>query len=378
MPSHSVIDATSHQLIQALMTTSNHLALNPESSESKSYLQEMIDNCVEQGQDDILMTAMQRSTGIEGRSVLTERIITAAESTHVGSPTAPNAEAIVFAIPMVIITYLDKALPNRIDDPERIKQLFQTYNLINHEQAIAIHDELFTAEEINWLPSQIRHINRRLTEQAQCGIPSSESNRSFRTNHTPRPEGRIVLRFLVGVVIWDDPSRQLFCSDLDQALNQARLEQWAEALKLDMNSQTGHVIWDIATPSALSISVSPGIYLLHAVGFFYTASSEAEDHQSTKVLISKHGVDDVPSEIRVAFFDSAEELSTVYVWPLMAADEVTSAYADINELLNKINIPRVVFAALLPTIEFKSNFDRYFELMCGALETEEPQSFNLH
>ncbi|QSB00447.1 hypothetical protein JWZ98_17455 [Methylomonas sp. EFPC1] len=66
----------------------------------------------------------------------------------------------------VIITDLDKALPNRIADPERIQQLFQTFGLINDEHAIAIHDELFAAEEINWLPSQIRHINRQLTQQA--------------------------------------------------------------------------------------------------------------------------------------------------------------------------------------------------------------------
>lgn len=378
MQSHSVIDATSQQLVQALMTTSHQLALNPESSASKSHLQEMIENCVEQGQDDILMSAMQRSTDIDGHLLLTERIISAAELTHVGSASAPNAAAIVFAIPMVIITDLDKALPNRIADPERIQQLFQTFGLINDEHAIAIHDELFAAEEINWLPSQIRHINRQLTQQALSGISSAESNHSFRTHLTPSSEGRIVLRFLVGVVVWDDPTRQLFCSDMDQALNQARLEQWSEAFKEDMNGQTGHVIWDIATPSALSMAVSPGIYLLHAVGFFYTASSETQDHQTSKALISTHGVDGVPSEIRVAFFDSAEELSTVFVWPLLADHEAESVFEDIIELLNKVSVPRVVFAALLPIIEFTGNFDRYFELMCIQLESEQPQLHNLH
>ncbi|WP_240348062.1 conjugal transfer protein TraN [Methylomonas sp. EFPC1] len=98
---------------------------------------------------------------------------------------------------------------------------------------------------------------------------------------------------------------------MDQTLNQARLEQWAETFKEDMNSQTGHVIWDIVMPSALSMAVSPGIYLLHAVGFFFTASSETQDHQISKALISTHGVDGIPSEIRVAFFDNAEALSTV-------------------------------------------------------------------
>jgi hypothetical protein len=378
MQSHSVIDATSQQLVQALMTTSHQLALNPELSASKSHLQEIIENCVEQGQDDILMSAMQRSTDIDGRLLLTERIISAAELTHVGSATAPNAAAIVFAIPMVIITDLDKAMPNRIADPQRIQQLFQNYGLINDEHAIAIHDELFAAEEINWLPSQIRHINRQLTQQAQSGISCSESNYSFRTHLTPSPEGRIVLRFLVGVVVWDDPTRQLFCSDVDQALNQARLEQWAETFKEDMNSQTGHVIWDIVMPSALSMAVSPGIYLLHAVGFFYTASSETQDHQISKALISTHGVDGIPSEIRVALFDNAEALSTVYVWPLLSDHDTKSVFEDINELLNKVNVPRVVFAAILPIIEFTGNFDRYFELMCIQLEPEKPQSHNLH
>lgn len=373
MQSYTVIDATSQQLVQALMTTSYQLAINPESSVSQSHLQEMIENCVEQGQDDILMSAMQRSTDIDGRLLLTERIISAAELTHVGS-----AAAIVFAIPMAIITDLDKALPNRIADPERIQQLFQTFGLINDEHAIAIHDELFAAEEINWLPSQIRHINRQLTQRALSCISSSESDHSFRTHLTPSPEGRIVLRFLVGVVVWDDPTRQLFCSDVDQALNQARLEQWAETFKEDMNSQTGHVIWDIVMPSALSMAVSPGIYLLHAVGFFYTASSETQDHQISKALISTHGVDGIPSEIRVAFFDSAEELSTVFVWPLLADHDAKSVFEDINELLNKVNVPRVVFAALLPIIEFTGNFDRYFELMCIQLEPQESQSFSLH
>lgn len=162
------------------------------------------------------------------------------------------------------------------------------------------------------------------------------------------------MRFLVGVVVWDDPTRQLFCSDMDQALNQARLEQWSEAFKEDMNGQTGHVIWDIATPSALSMAVSPGIYLLHAVGFFYTASSETQDHQTSKALISTHGVDGVPSEIRVAFFDSSEELSTVFVWPLLADHEAESVFEDIIELLNKVSVHRFSGAGFISMIDFQN------------------------
>jgi hypothetical protein len=80
----------------------------------------------------------------------------------------------------------------------------------------------------------------------------------------------------------------------------------------------------------------------------------------------------------VAFFDSAEALSTVFVWPLLSDHNAKSVFEDINELLNKVNVPRVVFAALLPIIEFTGNFDRYFELMCIQLEPEKPQSHNLH
>jgi hypothetical protein len=105
---------------------------------------------------------------------------------------------------------------------------------------------------------------------------------------------------------------------------------------------------------------------------------KAQDYPVSKVLLSKHGVDGIPTEIRAAFFDREKELSTVYVWPLLTTDDAKSVFEDINGLLTNLNIPHVIDNNLLPAIEFTGNFDRYFELMCIQLEPEKPQSHNLH
>lgn len=369
--------ATSNHFVELIISTANELALNPTSSELDSLLRALIESCIAKGQDDILVTAQQQSEGLQVFSVLNERIVRLAERTQVSLPSMPNAEAIVFAIPMVIETYLGKALPKRIEDPERIRQLLQSHGLINDGQAIAIHDELFTLEDINWLPSQIRQINHQLAEQAQRGIPTSEPRLSFVINPSESPESHIILRFLVGVVITDQASTPIFCEQAKSDFFAGFLEEWSEAFKDEMDEQTGHNVWEIAKPNPLSIAASRGIHLLNDIDIFYKVNMKAKDHPVSKALLSKHGVDGVPTEIRAAFFDSAKELSTVYVWPLLTTDDAKSVFETINELLTNLNVPHVVDANLLPTIEFTGNFDHYFESMSKQLEPEEPEAFFL-
>jgi hypothetical protein len=376
MSTRSINDtASSNPFVELITLTAKKVALNPTSSELDSLFRALIESCIAKGQDDILVSALRQSDGLHVFSILNERIVSLAERIRVRLPSMPNAEAVVFAIPMVIETYLGKALPKRIEDPERIRQLLQSHGLINDGQAIAIHDELFTAEEINWLPSQIRHINRRLTEQAHRGIPTSESRRSFVMNPSENPEGQIILRFLVGVVISDQSSISIFCEQPKSDAFAGFLEQWSEAFKDEMDEQTGHNVWEIEKPNPLSIAALRGIHLLNELDIFYKVNMKAEDHPVSKVLLSKHGVDGVPTEIRAAFFDRAKELSTVYVWPLLTTDDAKSVFEDINELLTNLNVPHVVDNNLLPAIEFTGHFDHYFESMSRQLEPEEPETF---
>lgn len=376
MSNRSINDtATSNPYVELIISTAKELALNPTSSELDSLLRALIESCIAKGQDDILVTALRQSEGLQVFSVLNERIVSLAERIQVRLPSMPNAEAIVFAIPMVIETHLGKALPKRIEDPERIRQLLQSHGLINDRQALAIHDELFTLEDINWLPSQIRQINQQLIEQAEGEIPTSESRRSFVMKPSESPVGDLILRFLVGVVISDQASTPLFCEQPKSDDFGGFAEEWSEAFKEEMDEQTGHDVWEIEKPNPLSIAASRGIHLHNELDIFNKVNMKAQDYPVSKVLLSKHGVDGIPTEIRAAFFDCEKELSTVYVWPLLTTDDAKSVFEDINELLTNLNVPHMIDANLFPAIEFTGHFNHYFESMSRQLEPEEPQTF---
>lgn len=369
------ITATSDPFVEFITLTAKTVALNPTSSELDSLFRALIESCITKGLDDVLVTALRQSDGLNVFSILNERIVSLAERIQVRLPSMGNAEAIVFAIPMVIETHLGKPLPKRIEDPERIRQLIQSHGLINDRQAIAVHDELFTLEDINWLPSQIRQINQRLIEQAEGGIPTSETTRSFVINPSESPEGNIILRFLVGVVISDQASTPIFCEQPKSDAFSGFAEEWAEAFKDEIGEQIGHTVWEVEKPNPLSIATSRGIHLFNELDIFDKITMKAQEHPVSKVLLSKHGVEDVTTEIRAAFFDRDKALSTVYVWPLLTTDDAKSVFEDINELLTNLNVPHVIDNNLLPVIEFTGNFDHYFESMARQLEPEEPQTY---
>ncbi|OAH98804.1 hypothetical protein [Methylomonas methanica] len=367
--------ATSDSFVEFITLTAKKVALNPTSPELDSLFRAFIESCIANGQDDILVSALRQSEGLHVFSILNERIVSLAERIRVRLPSMPNAEAIVFAIPMVIETHPGKALPKRIEDSERIRQLLQSHGLINDRQALAIHDELFTLEDINWLPSQIRQINQQLIEQAEGEISTSESRRSFVMKPSESPEGELILRFLVGVVINDQALTPLFCEQPKSDDFGGFAEEWSEPFKEEMDEQTGHNVWEIEKPNPLSIAASRGIHLHNELDIFYKVNMKAQDYPVSKVLLSKHGVDGIPTEIRAAFFDREKELSTVYVWPLLTTDDAKSVFEDINGLLTNLNIPHVIDNNLLPAIEFTGNFHHYCESMSRQLEPEEPQTF---
>lgn len=367
--------ATSDPLVKYITLTAKKVALYPTSPELDSLFRAFIESCIANGQDDILVSALRQSEGLHVFSILNERIISLAERIQVRLPSMPNAESIVFAIPMVIEPHPGKALPKRIEDPERIRQLLQSHGLINDRQALAIHDELFSLEDINWLPSQIRQLNQQLIEQAEGEISTSESRRSFVMKPSESPEGDLILRFLVGVVISDQALTPLFCEQPQSDEVGGFAEEWSEAFKEEMDEQTGHNVWEIEKPNPLSIAASRGIHLLNELDIFYKLNMKAQDYPVSKVLLSKHGVDDIPTEIRAAFFDREKELSTIYVWPLLTTDDAKSVFEDINGLLTNLNIPHVIDNNLLPAIEFTGNFHHYCESMSRQLEPEEPQTF---
>ncbi|OQW66598.1 MULTISPECIES: hypothetical protein [unclassified Methylomonas] len=367
--------ATSDPLVKYITLTAKKVALYPTSPELDSLFRAFIESCIANSQDDILVSALRQSEGLHVFSLLNERIVSLAERIRVRLPSMPNAESIVFAIPMVIESHPEKALPKRIEDPERIRQLLQSHGLINDRQALAIHDELFTLEDINWLPSQIRQINQQLIEQAEGEIPTSESRRSFVMKPSENPEGDLILRFLVGVVISDQALTPLFCEQPKSDDFGEFAEEWSEAFKEEMDEQTGHNVWEIEKPNPLSIAASRGIHLLNELDIFYKLNMKAQEYPVSKVVLSKHGVDDIPTEIRAAFFDREKELSTVYVWPLLTTDDAKSVFEDINGLLTNLNIPHVIDNNLLPAIEFTGHFDHYCESMSRQLEPEEPQTF---
>ncbi|BBL57554.1 hypothetical protein [Methylomonas koyamae] len=369
------VTATSDPFVEFITLTAKTVALNPTSSELDSLLRAFIESCIAKGQDDILVSALRQSEGLHVFSILNERIFSLAERIRVRLPSMPNAEAIVFAIPMVIETHLGKPLLKRIEDPERIRQLLQSHGLINDRQALAIHDELFTLEDINWLPSQIRQINQQLIEQAEGEISTSESRRSFVMKPSESPEGDLILRFLVGVVISDQALTPLFCEQPKSDAFGGFAEEWSVAFEDEMEEQTGHTVWAVEKPNPLSIAASRGIHLLNGLDIFYKVIIKDQDYPVSKVLLSKHGVDGIPTEIRAAFFDDDKALSTVYVWPLLTTDEAKTEFEDINELLIDLNIPHMIDNNLLPTIEFTGNFDHYCESMSRQLEPEEPQTF---
>ena len=376
MSTRSINDtATSNPFVELITLTVKEVALNPTSSELDSLFRALIESCIAKGQDDILVTALLQSDGLQVFSLLNERIVSLAERIRVRLPSVPNAEAIVYAIPMAIETHPGKALPKRIEDSERIRQLLQSHGLINDRQALAIHDELFTLEDINWLPSQIRQINQQLIEQAQRGIQTPESHCSFVMNPSENPEGQIILRFLVGVVITDQTSTPIFGEQPKSDFFAGFLEEWSEAFKDEMDEQTGHSVWAVEKPNPLSIAASRGIHLLNGLDIFYKVIMKDQDYPVSKVLLSKHGVDGIPTEIRAAFFDDDKALSNVYVWPLLTTDDAKTEFEDINELLTNLNVPHVIDNNLLPAIEFTGNFDHYCESMSRQLEPEEPQTF---
>ena len=367
--------ATSDPLVKFITLTAKTVALNPTSPELDSLFRAFIESCIANGQDNILVSALRQAEGLHVFSLLNERIVSLAERIRVRLPSMPNAESIVFAIPMVIKPHSEKALPKRIEDPERIRLLLQSHGLINDRQALAIHDELFSLEDINWLPSQIRQLNQQLIEQAEGEISTSESRRSFGMKPSESPEEHLILRFLVGVVISDQALTPLFCEQPKSDDFGEFAEEWSEAFKEEMDEQTGHNVWEIEKPNPLSIAASRGIHLLNEIDIFYKLNMKAQDYPVSKVLLSKHGVDGIPTEIRAAFFDREKELSTVYVWPLLTTDDAKSEFEDINGLLTNLNIPHVIDNNLLPAIEFTGNFDHYCESMSRQLEPEEPQTF---
>ncbi|CAD6871663.1 hypothetical protein [Methylomonas fluvii] len=367
--------ATSDPLVEFITLTAKTVALNPTSPELDSLLRAFIESCIANGQDDILVSALRQSEGLHVFSILNERIVSLAERIRVRLPSMPNAEAIVFAIPMVIEPHHGKALPKRIEDPERIRLLLQSHRLINDRQALAIHDELFTLEDINWLPSQIRQINQQLIEQAEGEISISESRRSFVMKPSESPEGDLILRFLVGVVISDQALTPLFCEQPKSDAFGGFAEEWSVAFEDEMDEQTGHPVWAVEKPNPLSIAASRGIHLLNGLDIFYKVIMKDQDYPVSKVLLSKHGVDGIPTEIRAAFFDDDKALSTVYVWPLLTTDDAKTEFEDINELLIDLNIPHMIDNNLLPAIEFTGSFQHYCESMSRQLEPEEPQTF---
>lgn len=121
------VTATSDPFVEFITLTAKTVALNPTSSELDSLLRAFIESCIAKGQDDILVSALRQSEGLHVFSILNERIFSLAERIRVRLPSMPNAEAIVFAIPMVIETHLGKPLLKRIEDPERIRQLLQSH-----------------------------------------------------------------------------------------------------------------------------------------------------------------------------------------------------------------------------------------------------------
>lgn len=376
MSTRSINDtATSDPLVKFITLTAKTVALNPTSPELDSLFRAFIESCIANGQDDILVSALRQSEGLHVFSILNERIVSLAERIRVRLPSMPNAESIVFAIPMVIEPHPGKALPKRIEDPERIRQLLQRHRLINDRQALAIHDELFTLEDINWLPSQIRQINQQLTEQAEGEISTSESRRSFVMKPSESPEADLILRFLVGVVISDQALTPLFCEQPQSDAFGGFAKKWSVAFEDEMDEQTGHTVWAVQKPNPLSIAASRGIHLLNGLDIFYKVIMKDQDYPVSKVLLSKHGVDGIPTEIRAAFFDDDKALSTVYVWPLLTTDDAKTEFEDINELLIDLNIPHMIDNNLLPAIEFTGNFDHYCESMSRQLEPEELQTF---
>lgn len=376
MSTRSINDtATSDPFVEFITLTAKKVALNPTSSELDSLLRALIESCIAKGQDDTLVTALRQSDDLHVFSILNERVFSLAERIRVRLPSMPNAESIVFAIPMVIEPHLGKALPKRIEDPERIRQLLQSHGLINDRQALAIHDELFTLEDINWLPSQIRQLNQQMIEQAEGEISTSESRRSFVMNPSESPEADLILRFLVGVVISDQALTPLFCEQPKSDAFGGFAEEWSVAFEDEMDEQTGHTVWAVEKPNPLSIAASRGIHLLNGLDIFYKVIMKDQDYPVSKVLLSKHGVDGIPTEIRAAFFDDDKALSTVYVWPLLTTDDAKTEFEDINELLIDLNIPHMIDNNLLPAIEFTGNFQHYCESMSRQLEPEEPQTF---
>lgn len=377
MPKHTDFNESLNPLIQAIIALEEELATQSLPTDFNRRLLELIDQCVEQGQDQILAGAVQLALDVDDMitaEFLGESINRAAERSKVDLSSEQHSESILFAIPMIFFTRVDQKLPSRISDPERIARLFETFDFINPQQPMIIHDELFTLEELTWLPSQVRRINHQLTRMTQQGFRTSKQaatlkNRKLGSNGS---EGSIALRFLIGAVLTVNPSVPSFCDDTESESYASKFDRWFEAFKMDMMTQTQHELYGVATPKAYYASLGLGIRFLSTTDFYLTAANEAVAHKATKALISEHGIDGVPNEIRVAFFTDHEELLKIYVWPLLMPQVVNEVREDIMDILRKVNISPILSVTITSSREFKGSVEKYFGLMQQALTNEHP------
>ena len=375
----NIVKSTANQskLISEIVNATKQLSEDENSQILQAQLFQIVGHCLDHQLDETLMKAIEKAQVLKLDAVLKEIILNAAETDVVCMNSGKTGEAMLFAIPLVLIKNIENDLPDRIDHPQRACQLFRKFGLISHDHEIVLHDELLTVEDINFPPSEMRKINRTLSQQALHGCQMFQTAKNSVKTDNELSEGRIVLRFLIGVAISD--MREIAFLPDDSKLNayQKGLEQWTPEFIQEINVQTGHVVWDIDPPRILSSSVLPGIRLLHYVGFFYELSCETVSQQSKIAIISQHGDHSQCQEIRIGFYDASHEQLTGYIWPIQCSEDQAIILEAVDVMLIRFNIEKMTIEQILPRTQGESESQPFFPSPKEILKLNE-QKVTLH
>jgi hypothetical protein len=347
---------TNSQWVDAITEATQRLSKNELAPHLHHHLFNLIDDCLDLGRDDILEQARNLASSLNLDDLLNDSIGCAMETTLVKLNSGQIVESMLFAIPMVMMRPCDQVIPERIPHPDRLCQLFRTHALIKENYEFVIHDELFFVEDMHGAPSHFRSINRILTQEAQSGYKPAETLKASKRGESDFMEGIIVLRFLVGVVIflWQEIP---FIPDANELEGyQARLGRWRSEFKQEMATQAGLVVWDLEPPSSFTTD-ELGNRLMQCVSYFYEMVSDLEHKNTQSAMVSLHGDHGRATEIGIEFFDRNLALIDRHVWPFQVINEIDLALENIISLLSRYPIKRVFPKALFPLVHSKTPSD---------------------